>query len=111
MGDPPYSQPFVESVPSSINFKYIPGAIYAYAFSTIGNSLTQYNKDEAGANLTTLGINPVYTPPTGTTETLSLTNELLRWDNLAVGSLVIAGNVAKGAETAQVITCSGETVV
>ena len=110
MSDPPYSQPFVESIPSSINFKYIPGAVYAYAFSTIGNSLSQYNKDEAGTNLTTLSVNPVYTPPTGTTETLSLTNELLRWDNLAVGSLVVAGNVTKGAETAQVITCSGEVI-
>lgn len=110
MSDPPYSQPFVESIPSSINFKYIPGAVYAYAFSTIGNSLSQYNKDELGTNLTTLSVNPVYTPPTGTTETLSLTNELLRWDNLAVGSLVVAGNVTKGSETAQVITCSGEVI-
>jgi len=88
------------------------GSLNINLFSTgVTPARTQYNKDELGTNLVTLGINPVQQYSVGTSETLSLTNELLGWDNIAVGSLLVAGNVTKGTETAQFITSSNGAIV
>ena len=88
------------------------GSLNINLFSTgVTPARTQYNKDELGTNLVTLGINPVVQFNVGTSETLSLTNELLGWDNIAVGSLLVAGNVTKGTETAQFITSSNGAIV
>ena len=92
---------------------YVPGAILAHAYSTIGgNSYTQFNKSDFGVDLVSLGINFVNNPsPNPPSKTLSLTNEVLNWDNLAVGQLAVCGSRAKGAEIAQYITCDGQSII
>jgi len=92
---------------------YVPGAILAHAYSTIGgNSYTQFNKTDFGVDLVSLGINFVNNPsPNPPSKTLSLTNEVLNWDNFAVGQLAVCGSRAVGAEIAQYITCDGQSII
>jgi len=111
MSNPPF--PSTIATQNGGLITYLPGAIIGHAYSSTGpNSFTQFNKTDFGVDLVALGINFVNNPsPNPPSKTLSLTNEVLNWDNLAVGQLAVCGSRAVGAEIAQYITCDGQSII
>jgi len=115
MGDPPPPPPYANQ--SNQIFTYFPGNNNIYAFSTIvggtQNATQTFYKDNIGVNQITLGINEVSTlfqdQPVQTYE-LSVLNELLNWDRIALGSLVVCGSRLRGTENAQPITADTNSI-
>ena len=73
-------------------------------------SQVNFERDALGVNYVNLGVQPVITNLVATKD-LAVTNDLLKFDNLAVGSLKVAGNVDLSTENVAIITASGNELL
>lgn len=89
-----------------------PGVTQVNLYSDTGPpAYTQYNKTEEGGNYVTVGTKSVLLPGPATENTLGITNELLNWDNLTVGSLYLGGNVGQGTEQVAILTSDSGVLI